>query len=152
VGFAEHDGIAIYQRGKLVSAMDEQQRKQILERAYATLDRREEQERAHQDWRDQHYPEALLPTSSPRQLKRDYWVSGCGGGSTSNADADLVRKTTWTPPTPAPAPQAFDDERIDSLWRTFRAVANALERLGKCNDALTERVVELETKLQGGGE
>jgi hypothetical protein len=117
------------------------------QRAREVLARRGEQEREHQRWRDQHHPEELLPTSSPRQLKHK-----------DHDDGELVFKTVWNEPAPTPAPtsQPLDDHswnewasaHVDELGEE---VDQVIEKLAKRVDRLAAQVKRLRKALKDGG-
>jgi hypothetical protein len=109
-------------------------------RAYEILACRHEQEAEHQRWRDQHHPEELLPTSSPRQLKRkDY-------------NGDLLYRTTETP-LPATTNDAswnewfaasFDARINDVIDGIGAGLAEITKQM---SEDFSSRLDELETRL-----
>jgi hypothetical protein len=116
----------------VVMAMDERRKRELYPRAYEVLDRGEEQERVHQEWRDRHDPfelemaqsDARLEKLRARQLeqKRD--------------DGELIYKTVWNE---AP-PRQLADEGANG-----EALLNDLADL--VGEALAEMRAELQTKI-----
>jgi len=99
---------------------------------------RQEREREHQRWRDQHYPEELIPTSSatlssnltmssPRELRKDY-------------DGELIYKTTWSPPS-APL-----DDTASAAWNEWAGSHCDLVR--EEMDELADEVGSITGKLE----